>query len=37
MWRGEALYVLGIQGVGVLLLLGDFFLPSVAPGSQQDF
>jgi hypothetical protein len=23
--------------VGVLLLLGVFFLPSVAPASQQDF
>jgi hypothetical protein len=28
---------LGVQGVGVLLLLGGFFLPSVAPESQQDF
>jgi hypothetical protein len=37
MWCGEALYGLGVQGVGVLLLLGGFFLPSVAPVSQQDF
>jgi hypothetical protein len=34
---GEALYGLGVQGVGVLFLLGVFFLPSVAPESQQDF
>jgi hypothetical protein len=37
MWHGEALYMLGAWGVGVLLLLGGFFLPSVAPMSQQDF
>jgi hypothetical protein len=36
-WRGEALYGLGFQGVEVLILLGVFFLPSVAPASQQDF
>jgi hypothetical protein len=24
-WHGEALYGLGVQGVRVLLLLGDFF------------
>jgi hypothetical protein len=28
---------LGVQGVRVLILLGVFFLPSVAPASQQDF
>jgi hypothetical protein len=28
---------LGVQGVRVLLILGGFFLPSVAPASQQDF
>jgi hypothetical protein len=27
----------GVQGVGVLFLLGVFFLPRVAPGSQQKF
>jgi hypothetical protein len=27
----------GVQGVGVLILLGGFFLPSVAPASQQNF
>jgi hypothetical protein len=37
MWRGEALYGLGVQGVGVLILLGGFFLPSVASVSQQNF
>jgi hypothetical protein len=37
MWHEEALYRLGIQGFRVLLLLGGFFLPSVAPASQQDF
>jgi hypothetical protein len=31
------LYGLGIQGVEVLILLGAFFQPSVAPTSQQDF
>jgi hypothetical protein len=31
------LYWLGVQGVKVLVLLGVFFLPSVAPASQQDF
>jgi hypothetical protein len=36
MWRGKALYVLGVWGVKVLILLGDFFLPNVAPVSQQD-
>jgi hypothetical protein len=35
-WHGETLYGLGIQGVRVLLLLGGFFLPSVAPASQQN-
>jgi hypothetical protein len=37
MWRGEALYTLGVQGVEVLIPLGALFLPSVAPASQQDF
>jgi hypothetical protein len=37
MWHGEALYSLGVQGVEVLILLGAFFLPSVAPESQQNF
>jgi hypothetical protein len=37
MWYGEALYGLGVQGVKVLILLGAFLLPSVAPASQQDF
>jgi hypothetical protein len=36
-WHGEVLYRLGVQGVEVLILLGAFFLPSVAPVSQQDF
>jgi hypothetical protein len=36
-WHGEALYGLGVRSVGVLLLLGVFFLPGVAPASQQDF
>jgi hypothetical protein len=37
MWRGEAFYRLGVQGVEVLILLGALFLPSVAPASQQGF
>jgi hypothetical protein len=37
MWHGEALYGLGVQGITVLLLLGGFFLSSVAPVSQQNF
>jgi hypothetical protein len=37
MLYGEALYGLGVRGVRLLLLLGVFFLPSVAPSSQQDF
>jgi hypothetical protein len=36
-WRGETLSGLGVQGVGGLILLGGFFLPSVAPASQQNF
>jgi hypothetical protein len=36
-WHGEAFYRLGVQGVGVLLLLSVFFLPRVAPASQQTF
>jgi hypothetical protein len=36
-WHGEALYWLGVQGVRVLILLGGFFLLSVAPVSQQNF
>jgi hypothetical protein len=34
MWHGEALYGLGVQGVEVLIFLGDFFLPRVDPASQ---
>jgi hypothetical protein len=34
---GEAFYGLAVQGVGVLILLGVFFLPTVAPVSQQNF
>jgi hypothetical protein len=37
MWGGEALYGLGAWGVRIFLLFGGFFLPSVAPASQQDF
>jgi hypothetical protein len=37
MWCGEALYRLRVQGVGVLLILGDLFLPGVSPASQRDF
>jgi hypothetical protein len=37
MWHREALYMLGIQDVKALILLGAFFLPSVAPVSQQSF
>jgi hypothetical protein len=37
MWHGEALCGLGIQDVGVLIPLVGFFLPSVAPASQQSF
>jgi hypothetical protein len=33
---GEALYGLGVQGVEVLILLGAFFLPSLAPESLFD-
>jgi hypothetical protein len=36
-WCGEILYGLGVQGVKVLILLGAFFQPSMAPVSQQDF
>jgi hypothetical protein len=36
-WRLEALYMLGVQDVKVLTLLGVLFLPNVAPESQQDF
>jgi hypothetical protein len=36
-WCGEAMYGLGVQGVGVLILLGGFFLPSVVLASQQNF
>jgi hypothetical protein len=35
--HGEALYGLGAQGVRILILLGIFFLPSVAPATQQHF
>jgi hypothetical protein len=34
---GEALCWLGVCGVRVLLILGGFFLPSMAPASQQNF
>jgi hypothetical protein len=34
-WHGEALYRLSVQGVCFFLVV--FFLPSVAPASQQDF
>jgi hypothetical protein len=37
MWCGEALYRLGVQGVKALILLDAFFLPSMAPASQQGF
>jgi ABC-type uncharacterized transport system involved in gliding motility auxiliary subunit len=37
MWHGEALYGLVVQGVRILLLLDGFFVPSVAPASQQNF
>jgi hypothetical protein len=37
MWRGEAFYWQGIQGIDVLILLGALFPPSVAPISQQGF
>jgi hypothetical protein len=37
MWNGEALFGLGIQGVGILILLGVFFLPSVAPDLSKIF
>jgi hypothetical protein len=36
-WHIETLYGLGVQGVRVLILLGGFFLPSVAPASQTNF
>jgi hypothetical protein len=35
-WHGEVFYRVGVQDVEVLIL-GAFFLPSVAPASQQDF
>jgi hypothetical protein len=37
MWHGKVLCRLGVQGVGILLILGGFCLPSVAPVSQQNF
>jgi hypothetical protein len=37
MWHGEALYGLGVQVLEALIPLGAFFLPSVAPASQQNF
>jgi hypothetical protein len=36
-WCGETLYGPGVQGVEILILLGSFFLPSVAPASLQNF
>jgi hypothetical protein len=37
MWCGEVFYGLDVQGVRVLLLVGNFIMPNVAPVSQQDF
>jgi hypothetical protein len=37
MWHEDALYGLRVQGVGVLIIFGGFFLPSVAPAYQQNF
>jgi hypothetical protein len=37
MWRGEALYGLGVKGVEVLLILGVFFLPSVGSSVSARF
>jgi hypothetical protein len=37
MWHGEALYVLGVQGIKILVLLGAFLLSNVAPDYQKDF
>jgi hypothetical protein len=36
-WHGEALCRLGVWGVRVLLILGGFFLPSVAPTFSAKF
>jgi hypothetical protein len=36
-WCGEALFGLGVQGVRFFILLGAFFLLSVAPESQKNF
>jgi hypothetical protein len=36
-WHREALYRPGVWDFKVLLMLGVFFLPSVASTSQQDF
>jgi hypothetical protein len=36
-WPGEAFRRLGVQGVEVVILFAAFFLPSVAPASQQGF
>jgi hypothetical protein len=36
MWCAEALYELVVRGVGIFAILGVFFLPSVAPASQQN-
>jgi hypothetical protein len=36
MWHGKALG-LGVQGLGVLILLGGFFRPGVASASQHNF
>jgi hypothetical protein len=37
MWHGEDLYGLGVHGVEAMILFCAFFLPSVAPASQEDF
>jgi hypothetical protein len=37
LWHGVALFGLGVRSVGVLFILGGFFLPRVAPVSQQNF
>jgi hypothetical protein len=36
-WYREAFHRLRFQGVEALILHSDFFLPRVAPESQQDF
>jgi hypothetical protein len=36
-WSGEALYGSGVQGVKVLIFLGDFFSAKCSSVSQQNF